>query len=508
MTKTLLNFDQLQEVLANLPPNAFVAGFFISFANVSQDEWLNPLAGYLQERGFVTVALLTPRSLEKCNLDQARHIALVSPLDVAKLGRINVFIISDMDHSSADFPQCSRVLGVWHGFNLATDSPLPLSISYAASLDGWLCPYPFSDQAKKNIKELWSGMVARDTSPRHGKFMQLIPCGSPRMAILEQKLANLKQKPDAIIFAPIRCNYALERGGKRLHEHGIKTIQTLLDNFPRQTIIFRPYREDIDSEIVQAICAQFAENPKFCLDQDSDRLPAFARGQLLVTDFSHIGQSFAFSTKRPAIFFEPWAHEPVQKNIWGIYANSYAELIAQVNYCLTNAKSISENIASLLHTKAMPYSHAFAEIHELLPDFYEQRRRDDWIEIKRLDQAEVPTAWQYIKKFINLPDAFIPALALTASVYARPGSLLLTAFTIHYHLLQDPQRLIFHNFRLILRHHLNTGKEYYRYTEIEFDAVRHLYIQAIRQESRNCDETGRQMAEALLKKFNSRFKTA
>lgn len=500
---TALTCEQLKARLASLPQDTLVVGLFINFANVSQDEWLNPLAGYLRKHGYVTIGLMTERSAAKCKLDQATVCALVTPAEVAELDRINVFLISDMDHSGADFPQSSSLLGVWHSFDLASDSALPLSASYAALLDAWLCPYPFSLEAQKNIRDLWTGLVSREASPRHGQQMRLIPCGSPRMAVLEKKLEKLSQKPDAILFAPIRINYALERGGRRLVEHGAKTINCLLEHFSAQKIIFRPYREDLDSAVVAAICAVFACNPRFELDTAPDRLPSFARGQLLVTDFSHVGLSFAFATQRPVIYFEPWSNGQKIQDVWRSFACTYRELVEQVNYCLKNANQIGAQIRALLAKEAMPFSQTFAKIAAVIQTVAKQKTEPGWITIERPPQAVLPPATQIIKKIVAQPRQAWPALSLTAATYGRPQSLLLAAFTLHNHLAQTPQRLIFHPFRLLLARMLNG--EFYRYADVAAEQVRQLYCQASRQAERSGDLPARQMAEALLKNFNAQF---
>ena len=58
--------ESLNAALSTLPENAFTVAFFISNTNVSQDEWLNPLADYLGRNGFATIGIKTPESENKC----------------------------------------------------------------------------------------------------------------------------------------------------------------------------------------------------------------------------------------------------------------------------------------------------------------------------------------------------------------------------------------------------------------------------------------------------------
>ena len=57
----------LNAALTALPPDAFVVAFFIHALQVSQDEWMEPLARHLREAGFVTVGVTTPESAERCH---------------------------------------------------------------------------------------------------------------------------------------------------------------------------------------------------------------------------------------------------------------------------------------------------------------------------------------------------------------------------------------------------------------------------------------------------------
>ena len=57
----------LNAALTALPPDAFVVAFFIHALQVSQDEWMEPLARHLREAGFVTVGVTwMPRNIRPC----------------------------------------------------------------------------------------------------------------------------------------------------------------------------------------------------------------------------------------------------------------------------------------------------------------------------------------------------------------------------------------------------------------------------------------------------------
>lgn len=145
----------------------------------------------------------------------------------------------------------------------------------------------------------------------------LIPGGYPKLDSQIRWLAEIRQdsaKKEAvkvIIYAPTHVYSANERLAS-LRRHGEDIVRTLLDS--GFAVVFRPHPvsfRDEDKVVVEKICVEHENNPRFSLDKSKNYMEAYASADLMVTDLSGTGFTFAFTFQRPAIFFAPDADAEV-----------------------------------------------------------------------------------------------------------------------------------------------------------------------------------------------------
>lgn len=299
----------LDAALAALPQDAFVVAFFLHALQVSQDEWMAPLARHLRKAGFVTVGITTPQSAGQCRLDGPEYQAVVPLADIPRLTRVNVFIISDVDCLEPHFPQESRVLACCHGVLTTSDTAYAAYLHHIGLVDGWLCSCPITPRSRELVTSLWKGLADSQYSRRKNRHLHFIPMGYPRLAALAEKLDAQPCRPDAIVYAPTILDYHPEIGGQRVKSHGARILRVLLQNFPDYRVVFRPYKSDLDHPVVTALHEQFRHEPRFIFDAAPERLFSFAHGATLVTDISHISASFAYVTLRAPVHFRPWQQD-------------------------------------------------------------------------------------------------------------------------------------------------------------------------------------------------------
>lgn len=431
--------ESLNAVLSALHENAFTVALFINNTNVSQDEWLNPLADYLGQNGFVTIGIKTPESENNCCLDSAQYQAVIEEKDVVKLSGIKVFIISDMDCGIL-FPQDSRVLGCTHGFGLAKDTALPYGTLYGSLLDGYMISFRLDEKSRKKISSLWSGLLNIKEATRKNPDFHIIPQGYPRMHILSQEIKKQGSQPDPIIYAPIGINYNLDIGGERFNRHGKKIIRALLSNFPDYNVIFRPYRIDLDKDEIKEVCAAFAHEKRFILDNHPERANTFSRGIALVTDMSHIAQSFAFTTLRGAIYFKPWVDTKTKSDEWngGITAYNYTALVDSIKNMLEHTEEWTQKIRKNRDQLVAPFENSFAEIADWLKDFYLGKARANWLTIKRSNPEEIQSIPDTINKIMHQPDWSRSLLAATSAIYTYSINPLVYALALHLGKIMQP----------------------------------------------------------------------
>lgn len=496
----------LNEALSTLPENAFAVALFIDDTNVSQDEWLNPLAEFLGQRGYSTVGIKTPNSLDKCNLDSAQYHAVLEIDEIPKLLGIKVFIISDMD-GSIQFPEKSRILGCTHGFSEGYITALPYSQIHGFRLDGYMISTPLDAESRKQITQLWSGMLNIKEAIRKNTTFHIIPQGYPRMYILAQEMDKLGSKPDSIIYAPVGISSYLDAGGERLKKHGKRIIRTLLSNFPDLNVIFRPYRIDFDSSEVKEICDVFANEKRFILDTDPGRAESFARGLALITDHSHIGQTFAYATLRGAIYFQPWVDTKIKSSEWngGIFAYNYTALVDSIKDLIEHSEEWTQKIKKNRDQLVAPFENSFAEIAGWLKDFYQGKTRDKWLAIKRCNPDEIQSVQETIKKIINQPLEARACMAAIAANFTHSSHPLILAFALHLGKIMQPSYFpasyakMDDGFKTLLNKSLIGLK----YSDIDPEDIRRLYSMGLLKMLKENDSEGIQIAKNLVDNFEN-----
>lgn len=485
----------LDAALAALPPDAFVVAFFLHALQVSQDEWMDPLARHLRTAGFVTVGITTPRSEGQCRLDAPEYQAVVPLADIPRLTRVNVFIISDVDCLEPHFPQESRVLACCHGVLTTSDTAYAAYLHHIGLVDGWLCSCPITPRSRELVATLWKGLADSQYSRRKNRHLHFIPMGYPRLAALAEKLDAQPCRPDAIVYAPTILDYHPEIGGQRVKSHGARILRVLLRNFPDYRVVFRPYRNDLDHPVVTALHEQFRHEPRFIFDAAPERLFSFAHGATLVTDISHISASFAYVTLRAPVHFRPWQQDgpDVSRTDGFLAARSYSGLVQAVRTALASGPELARELRARREREIMPFATAFADIAAMLKDFFSDNARRDWLTVERCDPAILPTEEELLRKLHGQSPELRARLAATAVMYARPHSPLLAAFALHQAVAHFPGQLYHSGLRAALEQagliHAN---------ESDMDAARRLYAAVIAEKTLRKDVSGRQLAENLL----------
>lgn len=497
---------KLADFLANIHHDTFVVAFYINNINNSQDEWMNPLAEYLKGKGYIVLGIISRKAAGKCQLNSADIVACVEDDVIRQLGRINVFIIIDTDFRTK-FPQTSRVLGCIHGLTCADGNFSPYSMVYQlhnlGALDGWLASFPLDSRTREITSKLWTGFSSPTHCSRKNRHFHIIPMGYPRLAVISSQLAKLPCHPsDSIIYAPLGIRFQLDNGGQRLEKFGIHTISTLLDSFPEKNVVFRPYKTDIDSEIVKKIIDKFASHPRFVFDGSPERLNAFAHGSVLVTDLSHIGRSFSFSTLRPSIYFQPWKKcFPVQDKSDYLAAYTYSELIRIIRYCIDTGDDIKIDIKNKRDNIIIPPESSFAGIANCLKDFYEDKGRTEWLTISRNEPGRIKDEYELVLLMEEIPFRQRACFAAAAVSFNNPESFLLCACALNYGLQCFPKNYLYYDLEKTAMKLLSRKDSIPNYSSINSDEIEYLYGMALNKCLATNDLQKVQLVEGLLEKL-------
>lgn len=498
----------LPQFLEGIDKNSLVVAIYQNSVNVSQEEWLDPLAAHLRSEGFVTIGLIGERIRDQISFDEPEFVSIISPHNLPSLNRINAFILSDMD-CWTEFPQSSKVIGFCHAFDPAADTSFPWQAVKPGLLDAYCISFPLSDATKNLTGNLYNHAFSMEHSLRHSQNFHIIPIGYPRMAVLSRELAK-DVRQDSIVYAPVEMEYAKERGGgiNRVDRYGLRIIRTLLDNFKDYNVIFRPYRMNLQSDTVTRICEAFLGEPRFILDDSSDRAATFARSATVVTDFSHIAQTFAYATLRPGINFEPWNQNSKDEEEFptGFHCRSFTGLVKTLRKAIYEKETIAEKIRQDRNLRVMPFENAFADIAKLLPAICQGKTSREWITINRYENGELADDLALVARILaQLPGA-MTSIAQAMLIFGQPGSALLAAVAYHAGLAHCP--LAFPRKELPLLAGKIAGEELALapFCEIPFEKTRRLYAVALLKAARSGDKKRLAVIERLAAEYDELVK--
>lgn len=461
---------------------------------------MNAAACHLREDGLFTIGIMTPRSQGQCSLEEMDLQALIRPEELCALDGIDALIISDMDHSSAPYPQNIPVIGCAHNSFVDPAGGLPSCIAYSSLMDAWLMPAPLTADVRSMISSLWSGMACAPASPRQGKTFHIIPLGSLRLAALHEKMQH-PPDPNVILYAPVRINYNTGRGGNRIKEYGARIAGELLNSFPQIKMLFRPYKEDLDREEIRGICRQFAANGRFSLDCNPGRAETFSRSAVLITDFSHVGASFNLAAGRPAIYFEPWRTDGPELETCegGFRCRTWDALKKATSHCLADPEGAGRQVMETMASRALPVDKAFSQLSAIVIDLAAGKSRDEWLAIERQDSApDERGELLLVQRILSRPPQQAADMAIAAATYAMPESALLAGIALHQCMISKPCDLAFRPFRDVVARHTGGELPMCRYNHAGFSAVRRLYELALARALRIRDMPRRQFIETML----------
>ena len=144
---------------------------------------------------------------------------------------------------------------------------------------------------------------------RQWRNKTLIPLGYPKLDLQRRQLSNSKKRGAnealTVVFAPTH-SYYINNSFSVLRNYGETIIETLIGS--GISVIFRPHVEswrDQDKTITEGIVSRFGQHPLFSLDRSGNYFESYAKSDLMITDISGTGFTYAFTFGQPALFFAP-----------------------------------------------------------------------------------------------------------------------------------------------------------------------------------------------------------
>jgi hypothetical protein len=218
----------------------------------------------------------------------------------------------------------------------------------------------------------------------------IIPLGYPSFDV-GLKIANESNTVrDSITYAPTPCI-----GKEHWHDyvstisHGVGIIKHLLEAFPNNRIVFKPYHDE-RKDFIEPIIQEGRNYKNFILDNSAgDYHKLYSRTSVMVSDFSGTAYTFSLSHTRPTVFFShneenlPKVTKESEytkcRNKIGKIVKSYTELVDQVSIIQKNSKKYLKEIKILREKYIFNAGNSASYLAERLHKIIHRKKDQDWI---------------------------------------------------------------------------------------------------------------------------------
>lgn len=225
----------------------------------------------------------------------------------------------------------------------------------------------------------------------------LVPAGYPK---LDKVLYDLEQnmvEKDSICYAPTLLMHNKEFQDGLSLNNGVNIIETLLNNFPQYNIIFRPHPhiklynyKTAGLNYIDEIIEKFRENKRFIYDESDYYIDTFLRTQILITDFSSIMQTFAFTTLCPFVslsnekfinhYHDVFGEEDI-RNHCGVVVNDFGDFISTVKETIKEKDKFRAKIAQYRDEEVFNIGKSVQYITDNFNYIMDSKYNKDWIYI-------------------------------------------------------------------------------------------------------------------------------
>lgn len=171
-------------------------------------------------------------------------------------------------------------------------------------------------------------------SVQHNPQLALVPAGSIKLDLLASARERAKDKAAAqgllVSFYPLNSVHMLGANAAKI-SHAVGEWNAFVEGFfhahPNGTFVFSPAIADRRRDFIRDFVDTWRHDRRFLYSEEDDNKYWLARSDFLLTDWSCIDTSWAFSTLRPAIHLRPGVVEPLHKTAFGYTGGTGAEAL-------------------------------------------------------------------------------------------------------------------------------------------------------------------------------------
>jgi hypothetical protein len=232
------------------------------------------LADALREEGHLAVIAVNHKAvLEKPEVRgfEPVMLALVHPEEARELRGVDLFF--SPENRGDSIPEGATSVCIFHslpdagltqtGFAASAASLIRTRPKIIKSFDYFVTPVRQSDWKQKHfdfVDQVYPAELLRGRRD----VLDIIPGGYPKIDYAERILTG-RRATRYILYCPTAVSSQLTK----VESDGRAILSALLEEFPEQEVVFRPYPTSADRRVGRELAAEFEAHPRFILDEST-----------------------------------------------------------------------------------------------------------------------------------------------------------------------------------------------------------------------------------------------
>lgn len=223
---------------------------------------------------------------------------------------------------------------------------------------------------------------------RQRSVRRLVPSGYSKLDYNIDRVQSLKAVSGDPVILVYPTDFTIHPGGMT-PDVARPVIEMLLREFPEHRVVYRPHPNNTaeNGGPLQEVRALFGSEPRFEFNDDTNYLALWARTSVMVTDFSGGAMTFACTTGRPTVFFNPVDASAQRADRGGIieYTDQLGITVTKAGAVATAIRQLldpaagwSERIAAFGRTAVYNPGGAAAYIASVIPQLLTDETPDGW----------------------------------------------------------------------------------------------------------------------------------
>ncbi|OGV55853.1 MAG: hypothetical protein A2017_07575 [Lentisphaerae bacterium GWF2_44_16] len=208
----------------------------------------------------------------------------------------------------------------------------------------------------------------------------IVPAASPKLQEIREYSEKKSYEDKNTILV---CPSVSDKAGYLTEKHGVDILETLLDNFPKHKIVFKPFPNDYDRPEVLQIEKRFSSHANFEIFKKAQHYSKlYGEALTLISDSSLTARTFSLGSLRPSIYFLDSNVKWLNDDLISKYAyrvDNIPDLIKTVSLIVNSPDIMKQKLSAYAENSYI--SDATDSFVQAIRDIANGKIQDSWIKL-------------------------------------------------------------------------------------------------------------------------------